>query len=58
MPVSLGKELVPASGALGFVPDTQGMTHDYLALVAIRACIPWSHGTITNGETVLGWLPL
>lgn len=41
------------SDALVSVAATQGMPHEYLALVARRACVPGSHGTVTIRETDL-----
>lgn len=40
-----------------FMATSQGRPHDHLALVSSWACGPGSHGTVTNGETVLSWLP-
>lgn len=39
-----------------FVVDSQGTLLDHLPLVAGRVCVPWSHGTVTTGGTVLGRL--
>ena len=57
MPISPIWKLVHTSGALVFVAATQGTPFDCLALMASRACIHGSQETVTNEETVLGWLP-
>lgn len=49
LPISNGP-----SNASGHVQVTQGMLFD---LMDGRACVPWSHGTITVGERALGRLP-
>lgn len=49
--------LVFTPGAPVFMAATQGTVHDHLALMASRASIHGPQGTITHGETVLGWLP-
>lgn len=40
-----------------FVSAAQSIRLDYLTLVASSTYIFESHGTVTNEETVLGWLP-
>lgn len=62
--VSHGRELIYLSSASIFtsgvlVPlaDTQRTPLNFLALVASRTCLDGFNGTITNGKTVLGWLP-
>lgn len=40
-------------GAPVFMTATQKMPRDHLALVVSINCVPGSHGTVTNGETVL-----
>lgn len=45
------------SGALIYAVATQETLLDCLALEAMVACVPGSHGTVTFGETVLGRQP-
>ena len=45
------------SGGPVFLSVNQGMPLDCLSLVANGAFIHGFHGTVTNGETVLSWLP-
>lgn len=46
------------SATPAFMAAAQGMPLDRLPLVASRVCICGTPKTITNGETVLGMLPL